>query len=301
MKNKCLVVIAGPTAVGKTDLSISLAQKLNAAIVSSDARQFYREISIGTAAPSPNVLKAVPHYLIGHLSIFDYYNVSMFEKQALHTIEALFQHSDFALLVGGSGLYIDTLCHGIDEMPDPDPSIRKKVQELYENLGLTGIRQWLNRVDPKYHAEVDPANHKRILRALEIYLASGKPFSEFRTSKQTERPFKIVKILVNRPRQELFQRINARVVTMIKHGLIEEMLQLYPHRNLNALNTVGYKELFCWMSGRYPLYTAIEKIKTNTRRYAKRQLTWFNKSADYKTFEPQEVQKILDYINACGT
>lgn len=301
MKNKCLIVIAGPTAVGKTDLSIRLAQKLNASIVSSDARQFYREIPIGTAAPSLNVREAVPHYLIGHLSIFDYYNVSMFEQQALNTIEALFRHSDFVLLVGGSGLYIDTLCHGIDDMPDPDLSIRKKVLEVYENSGLTGIRQWLKVADPKYHAEVDPANHKRILRALEVYLASGKPFSEFRSSGRKERPFNIVKVLVNRPRNELFKRINERVDAMIGDGLIEEMLRLYPHRNLNALNTVGYKEMFCWMAGKHALHDAIEKIKTNTRRYAKRQLTWFNKSGDYKTFEPHEEQEILKYVTACGT
>jgi len=301
MKNKCLIVLAGPTAVGKTDLSVSLAQKLNAAIVSADARQFYKEIPIGTAAPKREVLDTVPHYFIGQLSIFDYYNVSMFEKEALNILFTLFQRSDYVLLVGGSGLYIDTLCHGIDDMPNPDPSIRNKVLELYNNSGLSGIRQWLRKVDPKYHAEVDPANHKRILRALEVYLATGKPFSQLRSSRRKERPFNIVRVLVTRPRQELFQRINERVDVMIRDGLIEEMLRLYPHRNLNALNTVGYKELFCWMAGRYTLSYAIETIKTNTRRYAKRQLTWFGKSGDYKAFKPHEKLPILDYVSACGT
>lgn len=301
MNNKCLVVLTGPTAVGKTDLSIRLAQKLSAAIISADARQFYREIPIGTAAPQKQVLEAAPHYLIGHLSVFDYYNVSMFEKDALNILDTLFQQSDFALLVGGSGLYVDTVCHGIDDMPDPDPFIRKKVLEVYENSGLSGIRQWLRKVDPEYHAEVDPANHKRILRALEVHLAAGKTFSELRSYKRKERPFKIVKILLNRPRQELYQRINERTDAMIENGLIEEMLRLYPYRNINALNTVGYKELFCWMAGQYSLNTATEKIKTNTRRYAKRQLTWFNKSGDYKTFEPHEEKAILEYVTGCGT
>lgn len=299
--NKCLVVLAGPTAVGKTTLSIKLAQQLKTEIISADARQFYKEIPIGTAAPSAEVLKEVPHHLVGHLSIHDYYNVSLFEKEALKTLDNVFLKSDFALLVGGSGLYIDTLCHGIDEMPEPDPSVRKKVQEVYKNSGLPAIRQWLGKIDPEYHAEVDPANPKRIMRALEVYLSTGEKFSEKRSSKRQERPFRIIRILLNRPRQELFQRINNRVGSMIDEGLIEEMLPLYPYRTLNALNTVGYKELFGWLGGHYTLNEAIEKIRTNTRRYAKRQLTWFNKSGDYVTFCPEEEQRIFDFITNCDT
>ncbi len=299
MKNKCLVVLTGPTAVGKTALSITLAKHLNADIISADSRQFYREMRVGTAAPPDHVLNAAEHHLIGHLSIHDYYNVAMFEQDALTILDSLFKHSDYALLVGGSGLYIDTLCYGIDDMPDPDLSVRKKVQDVYSKSGLSGIRQWLRKVDPQYHSEVDPANHKRIMRALEVFLATGKTFSEMRSRKRKERPFQTKKILLNRPRQELFQRINERVSNMIDDGLIEEMLQLYPFRNLNALNTVGYKELFCWMAGHYPLHTAIEKIRTNTRRYAKRQLTWFNKSDDYQTFDPCQEQAILNYVTDC--
>ncbi len=301
MKNKCLVVLAGPTAVGKTELSIKLAKQLNAAIISADARQFYKEIPIVTAAPPAQMLAEVPHYLIGHLSIHNYYNVSMFEKEALGILQTLFEHSDYALLVGGSGLYIDTLCHGIDDMPDPDPAARQKVQDVYEKNGLTGLRNWLRKVDPKYHDEVDPANHKRMIRALEVYLAAGTPFSELRSFKQKNRPFRIKKILLNRSRQELFQRINTRVHTMIDEGLIEEMLRLFPFRNLNALNTVGYKELFCWMAGQYTLHDATEKIKTNTRKYAKRQMTWFNKTGDYLFFEPHEEKAILEAITGYET
>ncbi len=301
MNNKCLVVLAGPTAVGKTDLSINLAKRLHAAIISADARQFYREMPIGTAAPSAQMMAEVPHYLIGQLSIHNYYNVSMFEKDALRILSKLFKDSNYALLVGGSGLYIDTICHGIDDMPDPEPSVRKKVQEAYIKTGLTGIRHWLRKVDPKYHAEVDPANHKRIMRALEVCLATGKTFSELRSFKRKERPFRIKKILLNRPRNELFQRINQRVHSMIDDGLIEEMLQLYPYRSLNALNTVGYKELFCWMAGKYKLQTAMEKIKTNTRRYAKRQLTWFNKTGEYLTFDPGEEEAIVKEIKGSET
>lgn len=296
MKNKCLVVLTGPTAVGKTDLSIRLAKQLNANIISADARQFYKEIPIGTAAPPSQILDEVPHHLIGHLSIHDYYNVAMFEKDVLRILDHLFMNSDHALLVGGSGLYIDTICHGIDEMPDPDPAIRKKIQDVYQSTGLSGIRHWLRKTDPEYYEIVDPANHKRIMRALEVILITGQKFSHLRSSRQKERYFAIKKIYLDRPRQELFRRINERVTHMIEGGLIEEMLQLYRFRDLNALNTVGYKDLFAWMAGRYPLKAAIEKIRTNTRRYAKRQQTWFKKSGSYTVFHPLEEQHILDYV-----
>ncbi len=296
MKNKCLLVLTGPTAVGKTDLSIELARTFNAEILSADARQFYRELQIGTAAPSQQTLEAVKHHFVGHLSVRDYYNVAMFEKQALELLRKLFQSSDYAMVVGGSGLYIDTLCFGIDELPDPDPAIRLEVHHLYAKEGLPGLRKRLRQVDPDYHARVDPANHKRIMRALEVCLATGKTFTELRTNNQKQRPFSIKKVVLHRSRQELFSRINKRVDEMITDGLIEETISLYDKRHLNALNTVGYKELFDWLSNKWSLHTAIEKIMTNTRRYAKRQQTWFRRYDDAAVFHPSEKEKILDYV-----
>lgn len=298
MKNKCLLVLTGPTAVGKTELSLEIARLRNAEIISADARQFYRELQIGTAAPSKHTLEAVKHHFIQHLSVADYYNVAMFEQQALQLLDELFKTSDYALLVGGSGLYIDTLCYGIDELPDPDPVIRKDIHHLYEKEGLTGLRKLLLQLDPDYHARMDAANHKRIMRALEVCLATGKTYTELRTSNQKQRPFLIKKVVLDRPRQELFSRINQRVVEMIQAGLIEETISLYNMRHLNALNTVGYKELFDWLSNKWSLNTAIEKIKTNTRRYAKRQLTWFKRYDDAAFFHPSEKDKIMNYLNA---
>ncbi len=296
MKNKCLLVLTGPTAVGKTDLSLEIANALNARILSADARQFYKELQIGTAAPSKHTLETVKHHFVQHLSVTDYYNVAMFEEQALQMLHKLFKSSDYALLVGGSGLYIDTLCHGIDELPDPDPDIRLNIHLLYEKEGLPGLRKLLQQLDPDYYASVDPANHKRIMRALEVCLTTGKTFTELRTNNQRQRPFSIKKVVLNRPRQELFSRINTRVDEMINAGLIEETLSLHNKRHLNALNTVGYKELFDWLSNKWTLHTAIEKIKTNTRRYAKRQMTWFRRYDDAKVFHPSEKEKILDYL-----
>ncbi len=297
MKNKCLLVLTGPTAVGKTDLSIEIARAFKAEILSADARQFYRELQIGTAAPSKHTLKAVKHHFVQHLSVTDYYNVAMFEKQALQLLHKLFKSSDYALLVGGSGLYIDTLCRGIDDLPDPDPEIRLEIQQLHENEGLPGLRKLLKQLDPDYYASVDPANHKRIMRALEVCRATGKTFTELRTNNQKHRPFLIKKVVLNRPRQELFSRINERVGEMISAGLIEETISLHDKRHLNALNTVGYKELFEWLSNKWSLNTAIEKIRTNTRRYAKRQLTWFRRYDDAAFFHPSEEKKILDYLH----
>ena len=294
--NKTLVIITGPTAVGKTDLSIDIAGELNTGIISADARQFYRELKIGTAAPTKTQCSKVPHFFIGHLSMHDYYNVSLFEQQAMQVVEDLFSASDFVVVTGGSGLYIDTLCHGIDELPDPDPLTRKRVKEVYEQKGLTGLRQWLCRVDPDYYAEVDPGNPKRMMRALEVFLCSGTPFSTLRKKHYKTRPFRIRRVVLDRPRAELFSRINQRTGQMIDDGLIEECLGLYPYRQLNALNTVGYKEVFSWLANRWTLEEAVEKIRTNTRRYAKRQLTWFRRYEDAGWFHPEEKEKILNFI-----
>ncbi len=296
MTDKHLLVITGPTAVGKTDLSIKIAKELKAEIISADARQFYRELKIGTAVPSNNDLKAVPHHFIGHLSIHDYYNVALYEQDALATLWRLFGSSDCVLLVGGSGLYIDTLCHGIDDMPDYDPELRASVQKMYQQEGLEGIRNRLKHIDPEYYDQVDLANPKRMIRALEVCMTTGKTYSELRKRRSRKRPFRIKPLILNRPRTELFERINSRVDNMIQEGLIEEALRFHKYRHLNALNTVGYKELFDWMAGRWTLQTAIEKIKTNSRRYAKRQLTWFKRYDDAKYFNPNDYEEILNYL-----
>jgi tRNA dimethylallyltransferase len=295
-KNKLLVVITGPTAVGKTETSIRIAEKLNTGIISADARQFFKELKIGTAAPTPSELTRVKHYLAGHLSIFDYYNVSMFEQEALSALDEIFVKSDFAILTGGSGLYIDTLCRGIDAIPDTRPDIRNKVKDIYKNEGMQGLRKLLEKTDPEYFHEVDKANPNRMMRGLEIFYSTGEKFSDLRKRTSVQRPFSIRKIILNRPRQQLNERINLRTQIMIREGLIEEAIRFFPLRHLNALNTVGYKELFAWMQNHLPLKVALEKISTNTRRYAKRQLTWFRKYDDATWFLPEEENQILSYI-----
>jgi tRNA dimethylallyltransferase len=295
-KNKLLVVITGPTAVGKTETSIRIAEKLNTGIISADARQFFKELKIGTAAPTPSELTRVKHYLAGHLSIFDYYNVSMFEQEALSALDEIFVKSDFAILTGGSGLYIDTLCRGIDAIPDTRPDIRNKVKDIYKSKGLQGLRKLLEKTDPEYFYEVDKANPNRMMRGLEVFYSTGEKFSDLRKRTSIQRPFSIRKIILNRPRQQLNERIYLRTQSMIREGLIEEAIRFFPVRHLNALNTVGYKELFAWMQNHWPLKVALEKISTNTRRYAKRQLTWFKKYDDARWFLPEEENQILNYI-----
>ncbi len=295
-KDKLLIVVTGPTAVGKTETCIRLAQSLRTEIISADARQFYNELKIGTASPNANELSLAKHYLTGHISIFDYYNVSIFERQALKVLDEIFKKSDFAILTGGSGLYIDTLCKGIDDLPDALPEVRENVKMIYKEEGLQGIRKLLQKVDPEYYDEVDKANPNRIMRGLEIFLSTGDKFSELRKKTSIQRPFQIKKIILNRPRHELFDRINQRTHVMIQQGLIEEAIRFFPLRHLNALNTVGYKELFAWIENQWSLEAAIEKIRVNTRRYAKRQLTWFKQYDDAVWFLPGEEKQILSFI-----
>ncbi|TVQ09773.1 MAG: tRNA (adenosine(37)-N6)-dimethylallyltransferase MiaA [Bacteroidetes bacterium] len=295
-KTKTLVVITGPTAVGKTETSLTIAGELQAEIISADARQFYHELKIGTAAPTPAELQRVKHHFAGHLSIFDYYNVSRFEQEALARAEELFRHSDYVVVTGGSGLYIDALCKGIDDLPDIDPHIRNEVQQLLKKQGMEGLRSHLKSIDPEYYNEVDKANPNRMMRGIEIYLATGKKFSQLRKKQTAQRPFHIKKVILNRPRHELFQRINHRTDVMVKDGIVEEAIRFFKYRHLNALNTVGYKELFAWLENRMELHAAIEKIRIHTRRYAKRQLTWFKRYEDAQWFLPSETHNILRYV-----
>lgn len=277
-----LIVLTGPTAVGKTELSISLAQKHNTHIISCDSRQFYREMKIGTAAPSQKELQAVPHHFIGHLSIHDYYNVSMFEQDVLKLLPELFKNSDTVIMTGGSGMYIDAVAYGIDELPDADETIRQQVKAELTKNGLEGLQIWLQRLDPEHYETIDKFNPNRMRRAIEVCLQTGKPFSELRKNQSKKRDFEIEKICLVRPREELYHRINLRVDKMMEQGLEKEARSLYKFRHLNALNTVGYKELFSYFDGEISLEQAVTDIKTHSRRYAKRQLTWFKRDESYR-------------------
>jgi len=292
-----LVVILGPTGVGKTTLSFRLAQQLNTPIISSDSRQFYRGLEIGTATPSPEEQKLIKHHFVGTLEVTDYYNAAQFETDVLHLLEAeIFTQNSNALMVGGSMMYIDAVCKGIDDIPSVDETIRKDLLERLANEGLDSLRMQLKILDPDYYAEVDFKNHKRILHALEICLMSGKPYSFFRTKQTKKRPFNILKIGLNRPREELYERINLRVDEMIKQGLEEEARKFYPYKHLNSLNTVGYKEFFQYFDGHWDYDFAVNMIKQNSRRYARKQLSWFNRCADTHWFNPEQEREIIDFV-----
>lgn len=277
-----LIVIAGPTAVGKTKFCLNLAKKYQTSIISADSRQFYRELKIGTAAPTEQELQTVPHYFIAHLSIHDYYSTSRFEQDVLQLLPSLFQQNQVVIMTGGSGLYLDTVCHGIDELPDPDPEIRQYVIALYEKKGIEELRKQLRILDYDYYQKVDIANYKRLMRAIEVSLQTGMPYSKFLQQKRKKRDFEIEKYCLVRPREILFERINQRVDEMMENNLLQEAKQLHPYKKLNALNTVGYKELFQYIEGQITLEEAINNIKVNTRRYAKRQLNWFKRDPNYQ-------------------
>lgn len=272
-----LLVIAGPTAVGKTAVSIEVAEYFGCSIISADSRQFYRDLKIGTAAPDALQLSRVKHHFVGQLSLDERYDVSKYETEVLALLSDLFSENPVVVLTGGSGLYIQAVCEGLDNLPDSDPEIRAELRLKYEEEGIAVLRSMLLKLDPEYYAKVDLANPNRLLRALEVCLSTGKTFSSFRTDQKTERPFNILKIGLDLPRNELHQRINARVEQMMADGLETEARNYYRFRDLNALNTVGYKELFEYFDGNCTLSEVVEKIKTNTRRYARRQLTWFRR------------------------
>ncbi len=281
-----LIVVTGPTAVGKTSVAIEVARHFGCEIVSADSRQFYHELKIGTAAPTDEQLQLVKHHFVGQLSLQDAYDVSKYEAEVMALLPALFEKKPCIVLTGGSGLYLQAVYAGMDSLPDSDPQIREHLREQLESEGIASLRLMLRQLDPEYYATVDLANPNRILRALEVCMGTGAPFSSFHKSNPVPRNFRIVKIGLDLPRSELHSRINARVDQMIADGLLDEARQFYPFRHLNALNTVGYKELFDYFDGNITLETAIEKIKTNTRRYARRQLTWFRKDKEFVWCQP---------------
>lgn len=297
MDKSTLLVLLGPTGVGKTNISIRLAEHLSSPIISSDSRQFYRELKIGTAAPSDEELKKVQHYYIGSHSIFDEYNCGQFELDVHKLLGDLFQKHETVMLVGGSMMYIDAVCSGIDDIPTIDNETRNFWLKQYEEKGAEFIQQELKRIDPEHYKRVDLNNHKRVLHALEICSIIGKPYSEIRTGESKKRPFNILKIGLIRPREELYERINARVDAMMADGLLEEAEKFYEYRHLNTLNTVGYKELYEYMSGKITLEEAVDLIKRDSRRYAKRQISWFNRDKEIHWFHPDDEDEIIDYIN----
>ena len=293
---KNLIVIAGPTAIGKTSLSIKLAKKLRTEIISCDSRQFYKELSIGTAVPSEDELKKIQHHFIQNLSIKEGYNIGEFEKDAILKIESLFKKYNNVILVGGSGLYIDAVCKGIDILPDISKKIRENLNIQYKKNGLAWLQNEVKELDPEYFEYVDTKNPQRLMRSLETYTASGKKISSLHKKKDKKRDFNIIKIGLKIDRESLYRKINSRVDKMINNGLIEEAKDLIKYRHYNALNTVGYKELFDFLDGNSNLETAIEKIKQNTRRLAKRQITWFKRDKSINWFTIDEYQEIVKTI-----
>jgi tRNA dimethylallyltransferase len=296
MKN-ILIVILGPTGVGKTDVSIELAARFNCEIISADSRQLFREMSIGTAVPSDTQLDRIKHHFIRFISIGDYYSSSLFERDVLDLLPTLFSKNQIVLMSGGSGMYIDAVCNGIDDIPDVDPVIREKYISKYKEEGIEGIRLALKLLDPEHYSKVDLKNYKRIIRALEICETSGLPYSSFLKKQKRERDFRIIKIGLQRERDDLYNRINLRVDNMLEKGLEDEARLLYKFREANALNSVGYREFFEYFDGSVTREKAIELIKRNSRRYAKRQMTWWMKDKEIKWFQPDQLQEIEKFIN----
>ncbi len=298
MKDKYLVVIAGPTASGKTATAIKVAKALGTEIISADSRQFYKELPIGTAAPTPEEQSEVQHHMIHNLNVEDKYDVADYEQDVLNLLKRLFVNHDTVVLTGGSGLFIDAVCKGLDSIPDISDDVRNKVDELYKKSGLIALQNEVERLDPEYYNIVDKYNPRRLQRAVEVCYQTGLTYTSFRKNTVKQRDFKIIKIALLWERNELISRINLRVENMVKEGLLEEAKSMCPKRHLNSLNTVGYKELFEYFDGKVSLNEAIENIKINTRQYAKRQMTWLRKNNDYKWFTVDEQEDMLKYINA---
>lgn len=296
--NPLLVVLLGPTGVGKTDLCIRLADTFHIPIINADSRQIFAEIPIGTAAPTKEQLARVKHYFVGTHHLQDYYSASMFEQDALNIIQNEFLSHPCALMSGGSMMYIDAVCNGIDDIPTVDDQTRTWMKRRLTEEGLPALVQELKELDPEHYAIVDKQNPRRVVHALEICHMTGKTYTSFRTNSKKERPFRILKIGLNRPREELYDRINRRVDQMMADGWLDEAQSVYPLRHLNALNTVGYKELFLYFDGTWPLEEAVERIKGNTRRYMRKQLTWFKRDPEIHWFTPDETDEIVALVKA---
>lgn len=288
--------MAGPTASGKTVTAIKLAEALKTDIISADSRQFYKELSIGTAAPTEEELRQVKHHFVHHLSIEDKYDVADYEQDVLSFLKNYFKTKDCVVMTGGSGLFIDAVCDGLDAMPDISDEIRAKVTKIYESGGIEALQKEVESVDNEYFEIVDRQNPRRLQRALEVYYQTGRPYSTFRQKKPVKRDFDIIKVALQCDRETLISRINARVDKMMADGLLDEVKSVYPQRHLNALNTVGYKELFDYLDEKCTLEQAVEQIKINTRQYAKRQMTWLRKNGDYQWFTIEQVDEMIDYV-----
>ena len=294
---KNLIVIVGPTAIGKTSMSIKIAKALGCEIVSADSRQFYKEMKIGTAVPTTQELSEAKHHLIQHISVQDNYSVGDFEKEAIELIEKLFQNNKYVVLVGGSGLYVDAITKGLDDFPDIDPRVRTQLQKLLDNEGIEALQGRLKTLDPEHYQKVDINNPHRIMRALEVCIGTGKTYTSFLSKPKKLRSFSVIKIGLTADREVIYDRINQRVDIMLEEGLVEEVKGLQPFESLNALNTVGYKEIFNTLNGEWTLDFAIAEIKKNTRRFAKRQLTWFRKDAEIKWFDyTTNTDTVINYI-----
>ena len=297
-----LIILSGPTGVGKTALSLRLAAHFQTPVISADSRQFYRGLEIGTAAPTAEEQAQATHYFVGNLNITDYYNASQYENDVLHLLDNdIFKRNTVALLVGGSMMYIDAVCRGIDDIPNADGEIRQSLWKVFEHEGIDTLRAQLRMLDPAHYREIDLKNHKRIIHALEICLTAGKPYSSFRTKTARQRPFRILKIGLDRPREELYDRINRRVDEMIAGGLEAEARRMYPHKALNALNTVGYKELFKYFDGEWTYDYAVAMIKQDSRRYARKQLSWFRRDKDIHWFHPDDEDEIVRFVEASAS
>lgn len=294
---KTLIVILGPTGVGKTELCLQVARHLNVPIINADSRQIFAELPIGTAAPTPEQQQQVKHFFVATHHIEDYYSAAKYESDTLKLLDNLFADSDFALMSGGSMMYIDAVCNGIDEIPTIDPATREQMKIRLEQQGLPALTEQLKLLDPDYWAIVDRQNPRRVVHALEICEMTGRTYTSFRTNVKKQRPFNVLKIGIERPREELYDRINNRVLQMMSDGLEEEARAMYPKRQLNALNTVGYKELFAYFDGQITREEAIRQIQSNTRRYMRKQLTWYKKDPLVRWFSPNNIEDILNYIS----
>lgn len=291
-----LITLLGPTGVGKTELSLKVAERFNSPIISSDSRQLYHDLPIGTAAPTPEQQARVKHYFVGTLNLTDYYSASQFETDVLALLAQLHATIPHVVMTGGSMMYIDAVCKGIDDIPTVTPEIREAIYQQFAQEGLAPILEELKAADPKHYEEVDRQNYKRVIHAVEICRMTGKPYSSFRTNTRKSRPFQIIKVGLTRDREELYDRINRRVDVMMEEGLLEEARSVYPYRALNALNTVGYKELFNYFSGEWTLDIAVEKIKRNSRVYARKQMTWFKHDPEIHWFHPDEEEAIFQFL-----